>query len=136
TAHIEPLARHTTGVDTISFLPWLFLFAGSYFGLNSSLIAIAVSIETHLSAFKVWKDNFAWLSLNYFCGASVAILLVAYSREVDFRYIGAISPLLLVLYFTFKTSMGRVEDANRHVDHVNRLYLSTIEILAMAVDAK
>src|ERR1051326_4624954 len=32
--------------------------------------------------------------------------------------------------------MGRLEDANRHVRHINELYLSTIEALAMAVDAK
>jgi putative nucleotidyltransferase with HDIG domain len=32
--------------------------------------------------------------------------------------------------------MARVEDANRHVDELNHLYLSTIETLAMAVDAK
>src|SRR5207248_3778366 len=45
-------------------------------------------------------------------------------------------PLLFVLYFTFKTSMQRLEDANSHVEQVNRLYLSTIETLAMAIDAK
>jgi len=32
--------------------------------------------------------------------------------------------------------MGRIEDANRHVDQLNHLYLSTIETLAMAIDAK
>ena len=32
--------------------------------------------------------------------------------------------------------MRRVEDANSHVEKLNRLYLSTIETLAMAVDAK
>jgi putative nucleotidyltransferase with HDIG domain len=32
--------------------------------------------------------------------------------------------------------MGRVEDANKHVDELNRMYLSTIETLAMAMDAK
>ena len=32
--------------------------------------------------------------------------------------------------------MARVEDANRHVDELNHLYLSTIETLAMAIDAK
>src|SRR5207244_9540541 len=42
----------------------------------------------------------------------------------------------LVLYFTFKTSMERVEDAYKHVGQINRLYLSTIETLAMAIDAK
>ena len=84
----------------------------------------------------MWWNNFAWLSLNYFCGASVAVLLVFSTPEVDIRFLGLILPLLLVLYFTFKTSMARVEDANRHVDQVSRLYLSTIETLAMAIDAK
>jgi putative nucleotidyltransferase with HDIG domain len=32
--------------------------------------------------------------------------------------------------------MGRVEDSNKHLSEVNRLHLSTIETLAMAIDAK
>ena len=32
--------------------------------------------------------------------------------------------------------MGRVEDSNKHLSELNRLYLSTIETLAMAIDAK
>ena len=45
-------------------------------------------------------------------------------------------PLLAVLYFTFSMSMGRVEDANKHLTELNSLYMSTIETLAMAIDAK
>ncbi len=62
--------------------------------------------------------------------------MVGYNRTINLGYVGAIVPLLLVLYFTFKTAMGRVEDADRHVEQLNRLYLSTIETLAMAIDAK
>jgi putative nucleotidyltransferase with HDIG domain len=47
-----------------------------------------------------------------------------------------IVPLLVVSYLTFRTAMGRVEDTNQHLSELNRLYLSTIETLAMAVDAK
>ena len=32
--------------------------------------------------------------------------------------------------------MGRVEDQNRHLSQLNTLYMSTIETLAMAIDAK
>ena len=32
--------------------------------------------------------------------------------------------------------MGRVEDANQHLSQLNKLYMSTIETLAMAIDAK
>jgi diguanylate cyclase (GGDEF)-like protein/putative nucleotidyltransferase with HDIG domain len=135
---IDPVVAHPGTLDgTLNqILPSLFIFALTYFGLNSGLIALAISIETRLSPLTVWWKNFVWLSLNYFCGASVALLLVFSTPNVDIRFVGLILPLLLVLYFTFRTSMARVEDANRHVEQVNRLYLSTIETLAMAIDAK
>ena len=72
----------------------------------------------------------------YFGGASLAALLVVYTRDIDLTYLGIIVPLLLVMYLTFKNSMARVEDANIRLEQMNTLYLSTIETLAMAVDAK
>jgi len=137
-AGIQPLFNATTPIDRLFdrlFIP-LVIFAVVYFGVNSWLITFAVAFEKHLSPYRVWRQNFLWLSLNYFSAASVALLLVIYSRQVDIRFIGMIVPLLLVLYLTFKTTMGRVEDANRHVEQLNGLYLSTIETLAMAIDAK
>ena len=107
-----------------------------YFALNSWLIAIAISLEKRLSPFRVWKENFAWLGLNYFGGASVAALLVIYSRDLNYGFLAIILPLLAVLYYTFSTAMGRAEDTNRHLSQLNQLYMSTIETLAMAIDAK
>ncbi len=46
-----------------------------YFLFNSGLTAIAVSSETGRSPYRVWREHFLWLSLNYFGGASVALLL-------------------------------------------------------------
>src|SRR5688572_2600276 len=112
------------------------LLAASYFAINSSLIAIAVSCERALSPVEVWKNNFAWIGLNYLGGASVAMLLVTYRQRIDFTALSVIIPLLVITYLTFRTSLGRLEDAHRHVAQVNDLYLSTIETLAMAVDAK
>jgi diguanylate cyclase (GGDEF)-like protein/putative nucleotidyltransferase with HDIG domain len=133
-AHISPLVREPATVNTI--LPALALFAATYFALNSWLITFVISLERKLNPLKVWTSSFLWLSLNYFGGASLAILFVGYNRTIDLGYLGLILPLLIVLYFTFKTTMGRVNDANKHVEQLNRLYLSTIETLAMAIDAK
>jgi len=131
---IRPLVAQPAALEAI--LPSLVLFALTYFGLNSWLIAIIIAIEKRESAWLVWRRGFVWLSLNYFCGASVAVLLVGSNRTIDLRFVGVIVPLLMVLYFTFKTTMQRVEDANKHVEQLNALYLSTIETLAMAIDAK
>jgi putative nucleotidyltransferase with HDIG domain len=40
------------------------------------------------------------------------------------------------LYATYSRRVGRVTDANRHLIELNTLYVSTIETLAMAIDAK
>ena len=133
---IEPLSTITTPIQIGALLRPLVLFTIIYFLLNSWLIAFAIALEKQLHPLRVWKENFAWLSLNYFGGASVAALLVTYTRNIDFAYLAFVLPLLAVLYFTFAMSMGRVEDANRHLSELNTLYMSTIETLAMAIDAK
>ena len=63
-------------------------------------------------------------------------MFVSYTRTIDLVAIGVIVPLLIISYLTFKTSLGRVEDATKHVEEIKRLYLSTIETLATAIDAK
>ncbi len=131
-----PLSSESSPVAIRELIEPLLAFTISYYLLNSWFIAIAISLEKKLPPFAVWKDNFAWLSLNYFGGASVAALLVSYTRDIDYAYLAFVLPLLAVLYFTFSTSLGRVEDANRHLLELNRLYMSTIETLAMAIDAK
>ena len=54
------------------FVVPLYLFTACSFLLNSGLVAVAISFERGQSAFKIWREQFLWLSLNYFGGASVA----------------------------------------------------------------
>jgi putative nucleotidyltransferase with HDIG domain len=131
---VPPLTQEATGLPAL--LPGLLLFAVVYFLLNSWLMATAVSFEELSSPLEIWRHNFLWLCLSFFSGASVSILLVSVSREINLTALAVIVPLLIISYLTYHTSMARVEDANRHVDELNHLYLSTIETLAMAVDAK
>jgi putative nucleotidyltransferase with HDIG domain len=133
---VPPLHTVDSPVKISRLVIPLCVFTVSYFLLNSWLIAVAIALEKRLSPIRVWRENFALLSLNYFGGASVAALLVTYTRNIDYAYLAFVLPLLAVLYFTFRVSMGRVEDANRHLLQLNTLYMSTIETLAMAIDAK
>jgi hypothetical protein len=107
---MEPLATAASpgAVKLKDLVGPLLVFTILYFGLNSWIITLAISIERRLPAFTIWRDHFLWLSLNYFGGASVAILLVTYTKDLDYTYLAVIVPLLVVLYFTFSMSMGRV----------------------------
>jgi len=131
---IQPYSIEHTPLSQI-LIP-LFLFTLTYFVVNSWLVTFALALEQNRPPYPIWRDNFLWLGVNYFGGASVAGLLVTYTREIDFTTLGIIVPLLLISYLTFKTSLGRIEDANEHLTQVNKMYLSTIETLAMAIDAK
>lgn len=131
---LETYSDKPTPLDGL-FLP-LVVFTALYFLLNSWLVALALGFETRKSPLEIWWKNFTWLSVNYFSGASVAALLVTYTHRFDLGTLAIIVPLLVVSYLTFKTAMGRVEDASVHLTELNRLYLSTIETLAMAIDAK
>ena len=112
------------------------VLAVSYFAINSFLVATAVALEHRASPLEMWRRNFLTLNLNFLVGASMALMLVAYTPSIDFPTISAILPLLAITYLMFRVSLGRVEDAHRHVTQVNEMYLSTIEALALAVDAK
>ena len=131
---VEPLIASSITINQI-VMP-LLAFTFLHFIFNSLLIAVAVGFETGRDVWDIWRRDFLWLSLNYFGGASVSALLVVYTRDIDPAYLSIIVPLLLILYFTFKIPMARVEDTNRHLTKVNSLYLSTIETLALAIDAK
>jgi putative nucleotidyltransferase with HDIG domain len=118
------------------FILPLYLFSACSFFINSGLVAIAIAFERGQSWFKIWRGQFLWLSLNYFGGASVAAILVVYAKQMDWAVVGIIVPLLAISYLTFRTTLGRLDDANEHLLEVNKMYLSTIETLAMAIDAK
>lgn len=136
---IQPVSVHP--IPALSIVLPLFGLAAIYFLLNTWLVAFAVALQRHAPVVEIWKHNFLWLALNYFSGASVAALLLPYLLQAhtynSFLYVtGVLLPVLLIFYWTFKVALARVEDANKHLSELNRLYISTIETLAMAIDAK
>lgn len=136
-ADVGPLAGAPAASGGL-LLP-LAVLAVSYFAINSGLIATAIAFDTRRTPFSVWRQHFLWLGPGYLAGACVAFLLVIALRQVHFSAVTAfvlIAPVLVVFYFTLQSSFGRAEDAKGHVAALNRLYLSTVETLATAIDAK
>lgn len=129
-----PLRTQPQDIPTL--LGPMLLLTATYFLLNSWLTATAVGFVSKTPIERIWRENFSWLSLNYLVGASVALIIVQSAPTVGLTTLGIILPLLALSYFTNKSAMGRLDDANRHIVQVERLYLSTVESLAMAIDAK
>ena len=133
-AGVPPLSQ--ANVPTGRLIAPLLCLACVYFGLNSGLMAIAVGLEAKRSPIKIWRQHFLWLSLGFLAAASVAFCLILLIQQISLSAVAVILPVVAVFHLTLRSSFGRVEDANRHVARVDRLYLSTVETLAIAIDAK
>jgi putative nucleotidyltransferase with HDIG domain len=133
-ARVPPLEQGHAAIGSL-ILP-VFALTAIYFLLNSGLTAVAVALEAGQSPFQTWRRHFLWLWVGYFGAASVSFCLILLIQQVSFAAAVVVLPLLAVFHLTLRASFGRLDDANRHLSDMDRLYLSTIETLAMAIDAK
>ena len=134
-AGITPLLATDPLFDK-SFIISLAVFTTLYFLLNSWLITFALALQRHTKATAIWRQHFVELLVNYAAGASVASLLVYNTRTVKIEFVAAIIPLLIVLYLTYRWSNRRIEIEREKNAELNRVFLSTVEALALAIDAK
>jgi putative nucleotidyltransferase with HDIG domain len=71
--------------------------------------------------------------------AAAFVFLVSSSTTSSLALLAVLAvllPLPLALHRAFRDAMGRVDDQLKHLADLNALYLSTIEALAQAIDAK
>ncbi len=131
-----PLSLLPVAEPNFRLIAGLVAFTIVYFLLNSSLLAVAIGLEQRLNPLSIWSRHFSRLWLNYWAGAAVAALLVSITHKISVLVLFLIAPLMLVLFFTYKWSMERVEKAEKHFSELKATFLRTIEALALAIDAK
>lgn len=107
-----------------------------HFVLNTGLVAAVLALSARTSVLKTWREHLFWVSISYFAGASAAALIYIFVPVVSIYSIAIAAPIILIIYFTYKTYLDKVSQAYAHVKELSRLHLSTIESLAMAIDAK
>ncbi len=105
-----------------------------YYLVNSGSVAVILALDSRSSVWTIWRRNFMWTSVFYFSGACAAGF-IALNDPFTATWVGYILPFLLVTYFGYRTYRDKaLEDI--HVQEISQLYLSTVEALAMAIDAK
>jgi putative nucleotidyltransferase with HDIG domain len=133
-AGVRPLAESHPPI--LAMIAPLVALTAIYFLLNSGLIATAIALDTQASPLLVWYHHFRLLTFNYLASGSVAFCLILLFQEIQLGALAAVIPMVVVFHLMLRSSFGRLEDAHEHLAAVDRLYLSTIETLAMAIDAK
>ncbi len=130
----QPLSSLSVGLGEL--LVPLLLLTTSYFVTNGVLSGTAMWFETRMNPLRILRDQFVHTGLNYFASCSFVVLLVLNLDNLTFAVVGVFIPLLVLSYASSRLSTVRVEEANGHLNELRQLYLSTIEALALAIDAK
>jgi len=120
----------------VRLLALVAVFGALDFGLNTGIVATAVSFERKRPVVAIWREHFLGLWVSYFGGAFGAMLFLVLTLLRRFDVIALLVPLPLILYVTFRHAVGRAQDQIGHLGKVNRVYIAAIEALAQAVDAK
>ncbi len=103
---------------------------------NSCTVALVIALDLRVSFYSVWQKHFRWTLFAYLSGASVAALIALNASSFGLAMLGAAVPVVLITYFTFKTYREKIEGHIHNLEELNKLYLRTVESLALAVDAK
>ena len=133
------IMRTSPGVTlptTPMVVPATVAMAAVFLVLNSGLSAVAVALESRTSVLQFWRGHAWYLGVNYYAAASLAALAVSSGRGINFAVVGLAAPLLLLSYVAYREAANRIVEARQHSSGLERLYRSSVDMLAIAVDAK
>jgi len=130
----QPLFGADVPLDTL-VVP-IACFALVYYTLNAGLLSIAIALEKRVSPLTVWRSHFGIMAVNFFASGSIALLVVLLTQYFSIVALVAVLPLLATISLATNSWTGRIEDAEKHVATVDKLYLSTIGALSTAIEAK
>src|SRR5947208_5940136 len=122
--------------DPISLVLGLLSIAMGWFLVNTSTLSLALSFWMKRSFWSVWKEGIVLYLLNFLGSAAAAGLVTLFYERAGFLIFLLCAPIAVVLYELYHFYVQKYEQAEKHIQELNKLYLQTIEVLASAVDAK
>jgi len=74
--------------------------------------------------------------VSHAASASAGLFLLVLAQRLGVVALAAVMPMVAIVYLGLRSRFGRLADAERHVHEVDRLYMSTIQALSTAIEAK
>ncbi|CAN5665046.1 hypothetical protein BH18ACI4_BH18ACI4_06780 [soil metagenome] len=118
-----------------TFVAAVCLMGLAQYAVNSGLIATDRALKTKESIWQTWRKHYLWTSLTYFAGASAASVIAKLIGEFGFFSVILATPIIVIVYFTYRTYMKSVEasvaqadQAIRHVEDQQQ-YIWELELI-------
>jgi PAS domain S-box-containing protein len=117
-------------------LPAVIVLALTQYLSNGWLVALYFARRQRKSPYDFWRSGYLWTAWTFFAGAIAAGLIYFVIKQYGFIWVVATGPIIVASYLTYKVYFERIDEKTRHLEEVNKLHCTTVEALAMAVDAK
>jgi putative nucleotidyltransferase with HDIG domain len=121
----------------------LMLAAAIFFATNTLSIAAVIGLTEGRQIWTVWRESYLWSFPNYLVGAAVAWIVNAASAFLGWQTSLLLLPILYVIFRSHSLYVNRLEDEKKraeqqrkHAEEVAALHRRTIEVLALAIEAK
>jgi diguanylate cyclase (GGDEF)-like protein/putative nucleotidyltransferase with HDIG domain len=120
----------------VSLIAALISVAIGWFLVNTGTLSLALSFATRRSLWSVWREGIVLYLLNFLGSAATAGLALIFYERAGFLIFLLCVPIVVVFYQLYNFYIEKYEQAQTHIEDLNKLYLQTVEALASAVDAK
>ena len=121
----------------------LLLAAATFFVTNTLSVAAVIGLTEERRTSNVWRESYLWSFPNYLVGAAVAWIVNAASALLGWQTSLLLLPILYLIYRSHSLYVNRLEDGKKraeelrnHAEEVAALHRRTIEVLALAIEAK
>jgi HD domain/GAF domain len=108
----------------------------AYYLTNTLTVSVAICLTDKLNLLKFWIKNFLPTGIGYISCASIATLLLIMDLKSGPLGFVVTIPLVALLYFSQKVYLQKEESARHHIEELEDVLLSTVQSLALTIDAK
>jgi diguanylate cyclase (GGDEF)-like protein/putative nucleotidyltransferase with HDIG domain len=138
------------GAFPIQFYLRLITTAAVYFVMNTLPVATMITLTEKKPLVKTWRETYFWVFSYYLVGAAFAGVFSALEQAMGWEAAALILPVIFAVHRAYRTYLSQVEAEKQqaeeqraqaesqrvHAEEVSALHLRTIEVLAMAIEAK
>ncbi len=110
--------------------------ACTYFLANTLPVSTIISLTEDKSLRKTWRECYFWAFPYYLLGAGLAGLLNWLHGRINWQTSLLLLPGIYLIYRSYRLYLGKLEAEKTHAEQVAKLHLRTIEVLALAIEAK
>jgi diguanylate cyclase (GGDEF)-like protein/putative nucleotidyltransferase with HDIG domain len=107
-----------------------------YFLANTLPVSTIISLTEQKSLRKTWRECYFWAFPYYLLGAGLAGLLNWLHGKISWQTSLLLLPGVYLIYRSYRLYLGKLEAEKEHAEQMAGLHLRTIEVLALAIEAK